>query len=668
MSKEYWTGSNQTIRLGQRLAAGGEGAVYDLIGKPDVVAKIYHRQLSIHHSRKLEAMERIANPSLQKIAAWPKEILFESRVGPNNIVGFIMPKVVGQKPLHQLYTPVDRKQFFPNISWAFLVHAARNLSTAVHNAHICNVIIGDLNSSNILVGTNATITLIDCDSFQVSENGTTFPCEVGMPLFMPPELRGKNLKEVVRTESHDSYSLGILIFHLLFLGRHPFAGVPLVREEYPIERAMAENLFVYANNPQSRILSPPPNPIPLSVLPAYLSSLFDRAFSRRSSSSDSLPRPSEWRDALEQLGKELKQCQVNPIHRFPSSQMVCPWCQIERNLHVVLFAAVDVSKQLVQIPESTFSLKVFLEKLTSINLPPAESPSDFLSTNSLPAQSHSVNVDTIRRLRAQALRVAVGILLFNGLFEVFIFECFRIMIPTTAYLLFFVTCMAVFLFQTSKQLRLERRERKKDFLEKKQRWEEKWNDWNNDDGVKMFHDQKRTIQIKANEYESLKKSYDGKQEYLRNHLKENQLQEYLRSYSVRDALCPSVLKKNLDTLIAYGIETAADITWDAVFSTPGFGGTRTTQMVEWRKKIERKFRFDPNLGVPKAYLQILDMEFLPKIRRFELELEAELKSHSDILNKIVARRKRLKPQLEALMRELKQAEVSVPPSFWRLFS
>jgi hypothetical protein len=51
----------------------------------------------------------------------------------------------------------------------------------------------------------------------VIANGKRFACEVGVETFTPPELQGKNLREVVRTANHDNFGLAIMVFLLLFI-------------------------------------------------------------------------------------------------------------------------------------------------------------------------------------------------------------------------------------------------------------------------------------------------------------------------------------------------------------------------------------------------------------------------------------------------------------------
>jgi DNA-binding helix-hairpin-helix protein with protein kinase domain len=82
-------------------------------------------------------------------------------------VGFTMPLVPARRPLHELLGPRSRHELFPNAHWSFLIHTARNLARAFAVLHERNVVIGDVNSNNIVVCADSTARLIDCDSFAV---------------------------------------------------------------------------------------------------------------------------------------------------------------------------------------------------------------------------------------------------------------------------------------------------------------------------------------------------------------------------------------------------------------------------------------------------------------------------------------------------------------------
>lgn len=69
-----WTSGGERIMLGRELGRGGEGAVYEVDGKPDHVAKIYLSKISGDRVAKLGAMTGMA-------AASPKLLSFPSRRG-----------------------------------------------------------------------------------------------------------------------------------------------------------------------------------------------------------------------------------------------------------------------------------------------------------------------------------------------------------------------------------------------------------------------------------------------------------------------------------------------------------------------------------------------------------------------------------------------------------
>ena len=61
--------------------------------------------------------------------------------------------------------------------------------------HGTGVVVGDVNDSNVLVGGDAVVRLIDVDSFQVRDSARVFTCDVGMPIYQPPELYGRSFPD-----------------------------------------------------------------------------------------------------------------------------------------------------------------------------------------------------------------------------------------------------------------------------------------------------------------------------------------------------------------------------------------------------------------------------------------------------------------------------------------
>lgn len=313
------------VVLGRCLGRGGEGAVYALAHRPRLAAKVYTVRPDDARRRKLEAMISIGAPGLSRVAAWPCEPLLLEPGGET--AGFLMPRLTRHRPLHALYGPAARKREFPDASFRFLVRAARNLAAAFDTVHAHGHVVGDVNQGNALVSECATVVLIDCDSFQVTVGSERFACGVGVALFTPPELSGRSLEQVPRERDHDAFGLAVLVFQLLFMGRHPYAGCR-PGFEVSVESAIRDGSFVFGWQALGEGWTPPPFSLRLSDLPLRAALLFERAFAR-GSSAGSRPTPAEWVTVLDELEAALAACETDPrhVHGHPGGR--CPWCRIE---------------------------------------------------------------------------------------------------------------------------------------------------------------------------------------------------------------------------------------------------------------------------------------------------------------------------------------------------
>ena len=234
----FHTSQSDIVRLGRRIGTGAEGEVYEIQDKSDLVAKVYHEPPPPEKAEKLVVLSRLGNERLFNLSAWPVSTLRDAPDG--EVVGFVMKKISQAEEVHALHSPKSRLQKFPEASWAFLIYVAANIARAVAAIHEHGLVIGDVNPKNILVTRKATVYLLDVDSFQVSAEGKTYRCEGGFPEYTPPELQGVAFRDVDREQEHDCFGLAVVIFQLLFMGRHPFSGRYLGAGEMPLERAIRE--------------------------------------------------------------------------------------------------------------------------------------------------------------------------------------------------------------------------------------------------------------------------------------------------------------------------------------------------------------------------------------------------------------------------------------------
>lgn len=313
--------------LNELLGKGGEGSVFGVDGKPALAAKIFHQSpLTPETMAKLQAMVTRRTQGLDGIAAWPRSIVYSPLT--NEACGIVAPRVRDARHLHELYGTSARRRFFPQARWFHLVLAARNVAAAFDKLHESNIVVGDVNQGNLLVDETMRVRFIDCDSFQIRNGDQTFVCPVGTPHFTPPELQGIKLRDVERTVDHDRFGLAILLFHLLFVGRHPFAGRFFGDGDQTIERAIAERRFAFSKDKAATLMEPPPASLRLDDLPAPIGQLFERAF-RQPDGVINRPAAREWIEQLDSLLAHRQSCSFDPAHLYDSRQAHCPWCRIE---------------------------------------------------------------------------------------------------------------------------------------------------------------------------------------------------------------------------------------------------------------------------------------------------------------------------------------------------
>jgi DNA-binding helix-hairpin-helix protein with protein kinase domain len=328
MTAQVLTACGVPLRLGRELGKGGEGAVFEVRGLAGRVAKLYHQAPDPRKQAKLRFMAAHAERALLTYSAWPQATLHRSRGGPP--VGFLMRQVSAGDSIHAVYSPAQRRQHRPDVAWDFLLFVARNTAAAFDALHAQGHVLGDVNQGNVVVGDDSQVVLIDCDSFQVNAGGTLYPCEVGVAHFTPPELQGLScFAGLARNANHDNFGLALLVFHLLFGGRHPYSGVPL-RDGVgdALESDIRAFRYAYARDARRRGMAPPPRALPIGLVPPPVERMFQLAFTEAGTCRR--PTAREWMAALDDLRTGLRRCPRTRIHLFPGHLHACPWCELER--------------------------------------------------------------------------------------------------------------------------------------------------------------------------------------------------------------------------------------------------------------------------------------------------------------------------------------------------
>jgi len=304
-------------------------------------------------------MAGLRTKRIAQLTAWPIDLV-SSRHG--EAVGVLMPRVIGHQLVHELYNPKSRRQTFARGDWRFLIRTSLNIARAFAAVHDAGCVIGDVNHGGVLVSDDATVRLIDCDSFQVIAGKRQFLCDVGVETFTPPELQGKPFRGVVRSENHDNFGLAVLVFLTLFMGRHPFAGEYFGQGDMPIGKAIAQGRFAFGAKHVLTQMGKPFAAPDLSIV-GDLSALFERAFTPIAITGGR-PTADEWVGALTYLQQHLAQCSTNMSHWYLSSLAHCPWCDLEAEAGIPFFPS-----NMTQMPGAFFDIEALRREIRCIEHP-----------------------------------------------------------------------------------------------------------------------------------------------------------------------------------------------------------------------------------------------------------------------------------------------------------
>ena len=630
------------VTLGQELGRGGEATVYAIDGDQSLVAKIYHRRLDAEKTQKLSRMVELQSERLLRLAAWPVGTLRPRSA--NSVAGVLMRNVSRFKDIHLLYNTKSRLREFPaKANWRFLVHTAANVSRAFSVIHEHRHVIADVNQRNVKVSPeSAIVSLIDCDSFQIFSHGRYFLCGVGVPEYTPPELQDKQFNSVIRTPNHDNFGLAVLVFHLLFMGRHPFAGKFLGRGDMPIEKAIEEYRFAFAPDAQRTLMQPPPNCITLAHLSPEVRRLFVDAFAPGGANSGR-PDATQWVVALDALGRQLKQCSASKVHTFFQSLSVCPWCQIEGQAGVLLFVGYAVADG-----GSGFRLELAWAQIASVQSPGPGTQPDFsqLATGvRATLEARVAGGKRRRKIAAVVLIVFVilGACLVSGL--------------GAATFWIGVFCVAV-----AKSITRRFGHRKAKFESESRATEARFRAiqerWQREASEEPFATKLRDLRQLIDEHKRLPNRRQEKIRELERDLYNVQLRHYLEKFDIASADIPHVKDSRKAMLSSYGIDDAADVTATAVEAVPGFGQFLTDKMLTWRRSLESKFKFDARRGIDPSDIQRVDQDIAKRRMEIELRLLKGQMELTDIRRRIVVVRAQLRDPLQKAWMEMAQAQAN----------
>lgn len=272
--KETW----DRYTLGQQIAKGGMGAVYEIFPeyRPALVAKLFGDKMIARMKGDPKIARRLAalvkhraeiNKGLD-FATWPRRMLF-SKERPkgtteiaNTIIGFTMPRLERTISLQELLFAPDRKLRLTSHDTIFIAITIADQLNKLHS-HDWGFVFGDLSPNNVHVATDfKKVTFIDTDSFQFNFQAEqyTFNLQGLTDGYKSPGVDDQLRMTGRVTPAHDDFVLAILIFMLLMMDkgvpRHPFQSM-----QTPLNSLIAKRAFPFDN--------PHTYPLPQNCKDAY---------------------------------------------------------------------------------------------------------------------------------------------------------------------------------------------------------------------------------------------------------------------------------------------------------------------------------------------------------------------------------------------------------------
>lgn len=626
--------SGATLSIGSEIAAGGEGKVLALHGDPGKVVKVYHSLCDQAKQQKLVAMVQMRSSSLEVVAAWPIDLVWDQQ---RRCVGFVMPRVDGVGVVDRLSHPAERRKSFPDVDYLFIATVAKNLMAAASALHAAGVVIGDVNESNIMVRKDGTVAFIDADSFQIVRGGSTFYCEVGKDLFTPPELQGKSFRGVLRGPSHDVFGLAVLVFQLLMHGRHPFHGRSLDGRDRATSEAIQQRAYAYGRASQ-QIVQPPLGTLPIAAF-GELSELFERAFGM-----SARPTASDWMYALQRFCAGLRSCGSNRRHARLPGQSVCELCKLPRDpLPSLAAAAHEPRVEIASVGDliAAVSRLSAPSSLATICAEPDVSVSERLLASAPAFLSDSEYQQLLVGKGGTGVGAAllcVGAALLVGAIGLAFPLAFCVAIP-----IFLGACSAFKeawkKMRRSKQLmpavisfcaQIDSAKRALAALERVEStvWQTEMQSRSKAmSDLTALQKAGKAIQQQANELERLEREASTRYQQAWRH-------DQLENYIIGEAGISGIGTERSRVLASHGVETAADVVESAILAISGFGSGLTRKLLKWRGDCERavdRMRVPP---MPAVYLDRVRSEHARTVNEKIAWIRSGLRGYQELARAI----------------------------------
>jgi DNA-binding helix-hairpin-helix protein with protein kinase domain len=174
-----------------------------------------------------------------------------------------------------------------------------------------------------------------------------------------------------------------------------------------------------------------------------------------------------------------------------------------------------------------------------------------------------------------------------------------------------------------------------------------------------FAKKKQDLARLRDEYQQLPEREKAELANLHATAEARQKRQFLERHFIDGVTISGVGPAKKAALRSFGIETAADVTWNKVISVKGFGEVLTRAVVDWRKACERRFVFNPNLAVTEADKNAVRSKIATRKRTLEITLNAGAAELQRLRQDMITKANTFSPRLQAASKQLAQAQADL---------
>ena len=197
------------------------------------------------------------------------------------------------------------------------------------------------------------------------------------------------------------------------------------------------------------------------------------------------------------------------------------------------------------------------------------------------------------------------------------------------------------------------------FLDVEEEWNRAIDQWERRSGFTKIESLKASLIEAKRAYEALASEQTERINRYQDERESLQRAKFLERFRIRDYKISGADRQTRNTY-SYGIETAADVTWDSVLAIAGFGPTNSKPLLEWQQQCARRFVYDPKpTAADQLELNKIKTDIQKRRETLRQKLQLKAQQFGQAVQSCKTMFKQGDPELEALHARRKQIEADL---------